>query len=340
MGKLSLRDSINIIILVLLTFGMSFGVSQYTAKKEIMNICDNKATQDLNYMLKFIDKELSQAEQAAKTFSAAVFERTDAIPDSAQLFALQEHFLEVNPNISSILIGYEERAYPDYVTSKNGYGLMTVSTPNGPQQYQLDDNTEFRKHDWYSIAIHKAQRRWSKPFISPTTLAPITTYSQPIYTKHGHLLGVIGINLKLSRLDSLMNCVKPYPNARYTALLNNDLTYILHPVKDFVLNMDLRTEHESVGDVIDDQLLIKLGSRQSGKEHVHWDGRDQTIYYAPVEKAECSVMLILDDETTRKFVAPNIALRVILSSVGLLLIIIYLLLLVRKGKKQTKAAQP
>lgn len=333
MSRLSLRDSIILITLILLTFGLSFGISQYTAKKEIESICEHKLKQDLSYMLTYIDKELSQAELSAKTLASALFEDEDVLPDSNKVWSKMDRFLEVNPNISSVMVGFEDRVYPEYAND-NGYGQIAVSSAKGNKHYLLQDIEDFRNFDWYSVALHSVSRRWCRPYFSPSGQYPISTYSTPIYNKRKHLMGVLGVSLRLSRFDSIMNNLKPFPNAVYTVVLNHNLTYIMHPIKDYTLNMDMKSELEALGEKVSDNFLSELGARHAGKEHVVWEGKEKTIYYAPVDKAECSVLLIIEDKTMYESIAPQQKMRVLFSAIGLGIIVIYLLLLVRHRRKK------
>lgn len=323
---------------MILTFVISFGTAQYTAKQEIEDICETKAKQDLNYMLCYIDKELGQAEQAAKTFAATLFENGKYIPDSVELKKKQRLLLEQNPNLSSVIVGYEDR-----VTDKNGEptgsGLLSLRKDTALISIPLGKEPDFHKFDWYNIAIHQTGRRWCRPMFSPTGQYAITTYSSPLYNNHDHLVGVIGVSLRLSRLDSILTSLKPYPNAVPSAVLNKDLTYIMHPIKDFVLNMSLQAELETIKETIDDELLTELGARKAGKKKVNWDGKDQTLYFAPVERAECSVMLLVDNNTARQSIAPNARYRIIASLTGLILLLVYISILAIKRKVEIARLQ-
>lgn len=338
MSRLSLRGSISVVVLTTLLFVTTFGIVQYSVMKELDAICENKSMQDLDFMMNYIDKELSQAEQATKTFAAAAFKNGDVVPSTEEIYEFQELFLKANPNLSSVMIGFEERVIEE-AKGKNLSGQLVVNSPEGMLHYPLDTMpgvTNFRELDWYNIAIHREQRRWCKPYFSPTGNYAISSYSVPLYNKNKHLVGVIGVNMRISRFDSIITSLKPYPNAVPAVVLNHDLTYILHPIKDFVLNMTLKSELEAIGEKADDEFLTQLAARQSGKETVYWGGRKQTIYYAPVEKAECSVMLTLDDETAHKTVAPDTAHRFKVSVGGLSIVIFYMIFLYIYGNRRKK----
>lgn len=336
MRNLSLSNGITIIILCTLVFGISFVFTNYSESKELDEICDAKAQQDMDYMLAYIDKELSQAEQAAKTFAAAVFENGHIVPSPDEIYRQEELFLAANPNLSSVQVGFEDRVFPQYSDS-NGFGPLVVSMPDGMKRLQLNTVPDFRKFDWYNIAIHKGERRWCKPFLSPTGRYPITTYSLPLYNNNNHLVGVVGVSMRISRFDSILTRLKPYPNAVPAVLLNNDLTYILHPIKDFVLNMSLKSELEAVGETASDEFLTRLGARQEGKEKVQWEGRSRTIYYAPVEKAECTAMMGFDDETTRQAIMPDQYKRMGTGIIGFIILTLYLVFLMSTNRRRRHA---
>lgn len=336
-SKLSLRGSISIVVLIVILFGILFGINQQSVSNEIDVICEAKSTQDLDYMMTYIDKELSQAEQATKTLAASVFKGGDYVPSTEEIFEFQELFLKANPNLSSVMVGFEPRVIEES-KGKNISGQLVVNNEGGGMlHYQLDSMpgiSDFRTLDWYNIAIHRELRRWCKPFLSPIGRYAISSYSVPLYNRHKHLVGVVGVNMRISRFDSILTSLKPYPNAIPAVVLNQDLTYILHPIKDFVLNMTLKSELESIGEEASDEFLTQLAARKTGKETVTWSGRKQTIYYAPVEKAECSVMLTIDDKTARQAIDPEAGYRKKISLGGLAILTLYLCFLYIRGRRK------
>lgn len=329
MTKLSISNGITILLLCTLIFGVSFGITQYNEAREISTIVDGKTEGDLDYILQGINLELGQAEQVAKTFAAAVFRNGTSIPCPEDIYQHEEMFLAANPSISSIQVGFEDRVFPQYADS-GGFGPIVVRTPAGLSRMQLNKLPNFRQFDWYNIAIHKAERRWCRPFFSPSGHYAIATYSVPLFNENKHLVGVVGINIRLSRIDSIVSTLKPYPNAVPAILLNSDLTYIQHPIKDFVLNMNLKDELEALGEVASDEFLSNLGNRKRGHDDVSWGGENLCVYYAPVDKAECSVLLSIDPETVRRTIAPYYSYRLWLMCGGLLILALYLIVLMIK----------
>lgn len=340
MRKLSRVEGIALHILILSIFLGLFLFARDKAKAEIDSVCEHKAEQDLHIMLTYFDKELSQAEQAAKTFAATVFENGHHVPDSSEIYRQEKLFLEANPNLSSIAIGFEPRVVDRSFPGGSG-GMITLQTKDGPVGHPMKLDPDFRSLDWYNVAIHRECRLWCRPYWSPTSHNPITTYSVPLYSEHHHLVGVIGISMNLSRFDSISAILKPYPNAIPAALLNRDLTFLMHPIKDYPLNMDLKSDLAAIGEEPSDELLVGLGSRQRGKLKVNWNKREQTVFYAPVEKAECSVMLVIDDETARNGIASNYVLRAIGLSLGAALSVVFFVYLMLtkdwKRKRQQNA---
>ena len=95
---------------------------------------------------------------------------------------------------------------------------------------------------WYYETIKNKNGTWSIPHTSSIFNSMYLTYSKPIF-KNDVLIGVVGVDLKLSYIKNLVNSIKIY-NTGYASLYNDKYDYLVHP--DFTYKDNLATVKNGV----------------------------------------------------------------------------------------------
>ncbi|MBI6875696.1 methyl-accepting chemotaxis protein [Clostridium aciditolerans] len=103
---------------------------------------------------------------------------------------------------------------------------------------------------WYYESIKNKNGTWSIPHTSSIINSDVITYSKPIY-KNDVLIGVVGVDLKLSYIKNLVNSIKVY-NTGYASLYNEKYDYLVHP--DFTYKDNLATVKNGVYKDLYDQM--------------------------------------------------------------------------------------
>lgn len=77
---------------------------------------------------------------------------------------------------------------------------------------RLDQNDDYRAIDrvWYRQAIAKKFLIWTEPYIFFTSKKPGITVAEPFYDDEENLLGVVGIDIELTRLSDFLAQLKVY----------------------------------------------------------------------------------------------------------------------------------
>lgn len=106
-----------------------------------------------------------------------------------------------------------------------------------PQLTKEKYNSNNKNMQWYYETIKNKNGTWSIPHTSYIVNSDVITYSKPIF-KDNVLIGVVGVDLKLSYIKSLINGIKVY-NTGYASLYNDKYDYLVHP--DFTYKDNLAT---------------------------------------------------------------------------------------------------
>ena len=95
-----------------------------------------------------------------------------------------------------------------------------------PQLTKEKYNSNNKNMQWYYETIKNKNGTWSIPHTSYIVNSDVITYSKPIF-KDNVLIGVVGVDLKLSYIKSLINGIKVY-NTGYASLYNDKYDYLVH----------------------------------------------------------------------------------------------------------------
>ncbi len=105
---------------------------------------------------------------------------------------------------------------------------------------------------WYYETIKNKNGTWSIPYTSSIFNSDVITYSKPIF-KNDVLIGVVGVDLKLSYIKNLVNNIKIY-NTGYASLYNDKYDYLVHP--DFTYKDNLATVKNGIYKDLYDQMKV------------------------------------------------------------------------------------
>lgn len=142
-----------------------------------------------------------------------------------------------NPNVrkASANAMYEERLLEMmnniYDTEDDILALYYV-TKNGKIFYlpgnDIESDYEFTKRPWYVAALETDGFAWSAPYTDSQTGESVITVSKAVYNTDGSsLYGVVGIDISLKTLESMLNKIK-IGSRGYPVLIAKDFTTLTH----------------------------------------------------------------------------------------------------------------
>ena len=323
MPKLTVKNSLVILLVCILVFVGSFASAIYLIHGDMEQACNEKAERDLDIVLGGFDLELSRAEQSLSTFVATVYENGERIPDKEEIYRQMELFLNNNPYLSGIVASFEDSVFPEYA-DKNGFSPLIRHQGDSLVRYQIGETRDVRVvNDWYMVPKEHDIRVWSRPFSSEEGDL-ISCFSIPLH-QNGKVIGVAAVDLSLSRIKDLIGRIKPTPDATVTLMLTTDLTYMIHPNHAYEMNKTMAETFHELGIDVSHELLQNIMDRKRGRELLSWGSHSSYVYYGPVEKARCAAMIDVPRQTVMAPLTEIFINMLTCAGVGLLVLIIFLI---------------
>lgn len=125
-------------------------------------------------------------------------------------------------------VGREDKGslYRELIETPNlgRYTRHALDAQGNPTKVIKTQKYEFHKDDWYANAAKGGKPIWSQIYSwgdRPDILSISSSY--PVYDKNHTFIGVIGIDLILSQINSFLNTIKVSPRAKIFILERNGL---------------------------------------------------------------------------------------------------------------------
>ncbi|NMM64034.1 hypothetical protein HBE96_15405 [Clostridium sp. P21] len=252
MKKISTKIIVTIIICCV-TLSSILGTVSIIAGKTFIN---KEAMDKLVYMSKSIAGDLNEKFKLSENKVDYLHSNVLNTFDTEQLKSDPKYIEKYKNSLSSIIKNYSEGSKsslsmyfilnPDLTGEAADVTLADVKD-NGnfetqPQLTKEKYNTNNKNMQWYYETIKNKNGTWSIPHTSSIINSDVITYSKPIF-KDNILIGVVGVDLKLSYIKSLINAIKVY-NTGYASLYNEKYDYLVHP--DFTYKDNLVTVKNGV----------------------------------------------------------------------------------------------
>lgn len=288
--SLSRRLSLGIMLMAVPIFLLSLGVYFMQSRKLFHQEATQHCYSILNTAVQLVANYMSAVENAAKA-NAWLMEESFT-PDSIE--AISHRIVSRNRSVISCSVGAEPDMFSQYgryfsvYTVNNGDTIITVREPS----------YEYFNKMWYKTARKSDKACWINPFSDYTEAAldhndAVASYSQPLHSKDGRILGIITTDFSFTRLSkAIMASQPPYPSA-YFMLLGGDGRYLIHPSENLLFKKTIFSET----DANDDADLIAMGHEMtaggSGTAHLTMGGEDCHVCYEAIPGTDWSLALVI-----------------------------------------------
>lgn len=306
---LGVKVALNLTLIIMLiggiTMTLGFGSCLYLARQEVARETNYKVDQDLSYIQAFVDGELNRVEDVAYTLVSTKFGKTVRnevgegyvvidpatyhIPSEEECFMLLDQFLDANPGICGVAIGFEDFVYPN---TKDEYGFAAYATnvSGEIENLRLGNIHDFRKKEWYEKAAALDKPYWSKPFRETSRQKVVTCFSLPLHGLDNRLVGVIALDIDTELFRKKCAEVSPFPKAE-VSMVDRDFCFVAHPDTTFLLKA---VSEVGVYDdyLSDDSMKGNMLKHKSGSGLVN-EGteREAMFYYAPIQRTGWTVAI-------------------------------------------------
>jgi sigma-B regulation protein RsbU (phosphoserine phosphatase) len=259
-----------------------------------------------------------------------VIERDLNDPDLLQQHL--ERMVTQNQYMSSCRLIFEPDFFPQKGHNFEIYAWRdSTGVVKGRQMTEL--HHDFLVHAWYQRAFESAEDDWTPPYFDRAASQQLTTtYLIHIHDSHGKKVGMLGADVSLEWLRQRHEKVdaeiheryeQGFSEQSYSFIIDNDGTYLIHPMEERVLEMKIQDVMAASPNTIDDAMVKRMLNHESGTCHINNDGQDCWVFYSYVKYADWTVAIVVPESIINY--KGNLLANIILTVLFVGLIIIYLL---------------
>lgn len=192
-----------------------------------MSILVNEKTRTLDYNLNRIERGVKRLDKYIEENIDTVKLRSDSSYNREFYSELSEKCAVVGGLAGDVAAVYF-RPNPDVYGSTSGV-FMTDNGNNELVNVMPTDILKYSKSDreyvaWYYEAVDSGEPTWIKPYKNKNINVYMMSYVIPIY-KNGSLLGIVGMDVKVSELSSIIDSTEYKDGTAFLASNNGDIIY-------------------------------------------------------------------------------------------------------------------
>ena len=280
--NLSVRLSLMVVLAIAILLSLSLAIMLYFSRQTLKQEALQNAEQTLDGMIYNIDNIMLSVEQTTGNIFFSMAPHMDN-PDLMFIYARKQ--VETNPYVAGCAIAFKEDFYKGrkqfmvYVHHADSAGVAYADSDIEPDDMFAD--TPYTEQRWFTQPLATGRAEWMNPLRDMTTNEePIFTFCLPLFGADGKPVGVMGVDVSLSLLSDFVDDATPSEHS-YCTLIDNDGTFIVHPITKKVLNKTALTLNEqSAKDAA--QAMISGGT---GYKPFRLDGKDYYVFYKPFKRA-------------------------------------------------------
>lgn len=275
-------------------FAAVFAACIHFVREEVRSDLDAVVNSKLDYALRALDEGLTSTKVSSDNFvsisrSPLIANRRDSI------YTLMQHFLEANPRIQGVAVGYEPGVVKGH---EDGFAPYVMRTQDGFKARDVAEIKDYRNAEWYKVAKETRESHWTKPFYESNDSIIITAYTTPLFDSSGKVYAVVALDLNLNVMADSLQSLRPYPTAMLT-VIDQDGMFVAHPNRDYIMNETMESLIEKADYAPNLSILDNIKAGRRGDDVYNTKDDKMFIYYAPVAENGWTITL----EVPRKEIA-------------------------------------
>lgn len=299
---LGLRAYIDLALVVILVAGLvyslGFGISLYIARQEVTAEVNSKVQRDMEFVNNYVDGQLQRVEDVAYTLLCSKFgasnrdadgdalilidPKTFRLPDEEEVFLELERFLDMNPHVCGVAIGFENFVYPN-TKGEYGFAAYVTNVSGSNERLYLGQIHDFHQKEWYKEAAQQNRSYWSRPFRETRLDKVVTCYSIPLHGNGGRLVGVLACDIDTEAFRQKCDEASPFPGSEVT-IVDREFRFVCHPDSSLIMKRVGEVE-KYVGYRSDDSIKEAITSQHSGHFTVTTDDQSESFFFvSPVKR--------------------------------------------------------
>ena len=315
----SARISIWVTIGSALIFLAAFGLCLHFARQQVKEEALRSAQSALENALLQIDGELSAVETAVQNTARFV---PDFLGRPEELYTLCRRLLEANPRIYGTTVAFEPGYYPQLGKHFAPYVYRTPGADSLACRQLGTKDYEYHYMGWYQIPQLLGRSYWSEPYYDKGGgEMMMATYSLPLHDAQGRMYAVLTADVSLQQITSLMERVKPYPQA-YSFILSRSGTYLAHPRQERLLNQTAFTIAFEQNDSAISRIGYRMVDGEQGIGLFDEEGTKNCALFAPIRRTGWSAAIVCPYDNLFAGVEKTRNTMITVSLIGLLLMLL------------------
>lgn len=259
-----------------------FHFSRKAVKEEVLN----KADQTLEATVQRIDFILLSVEQSLGNMLWNIYSHLD---DPDRMFVYSQKLVESNSFIDGCAIAFE----PNYFSGRDKYFMAYVYRSDSTDLAKTDSpyiqseffgNRPYNEQIWYTRPMESGMPTWIGPLKDDDANGhAIITFCLPLYGPEGRKLGVVGVDVALSKLSQIVQEAKPSPNS-YATLLGSDGSFIVHPDSNKLFHQTVFTQLLKGTDPSVKEAAEAMIAGEKGYRYFKLDGKHSYVFFKPFKR--------------------------------------------------------
>lgn len=306
---LGLKLVANLALFVMLVGGLiltiSFGTCLYMARQGVLHETNLRVEQSIDEVVNYVDDQLLRVEDVAYTLISSKFgstvrtseeggvvridPRTLKLPTEEEVYQILEQFLQANPHICGVAIGFEPFLYKE-TGYQYGFAAYVTNVRGYMERLPIGNMHDYRAREWYQESAQSNASYWSRPFRETSMGRVVTCFSLPLHGYNDRLVGVLAVDIDTEAFRKKCAAVSPFPNAQVSIVdrewhfvSHTDSTYLLRHINEVGGYSDYRA---------DDSMRIKMLNGQSGNYTVNEGADNEALFYfAPIARSGWTVAI-------------------------------------------------
>ena len=278
--SLKTKSTLAIIITAAVLLEVTSAVQYWFARKGIREEIERRAQTELQVKNLEIQKVMASVESAA---SNTVWSVEDRLRQPDSIASVADRLVRQNPYV----VGCGVAFVPDYYKGKGRwfepYALQLDSARTEISQIG-GENHDYLQAQWFQEGLSAGRGHWSDPYFDDAgAKMMLCTYTVPVHDEKGQAVAVLGADVSLDWLGSLINAHPLYPSAA-NLMVSREGQIMACPVETLVLNKTIQELASARGDTTAERVNREMMEGLSGQAVVTDDkGKKNYVFYAPVE---------------------------------------------------------
>lgn len=273
------RSSFAIIVIAAVLIEATSVVQYWFARKGIQEEVQHRAQSELQVKNLEIQKVLTAVEVAANNMVWAI-EQQLARPDSIQ--SICRRLVEQNPNIVGCGIGFVADYYPQHGRWFEPY--VAQHSDGTLHNAQIGSPThDYLQAEWFLSGMAAGKGLWSEPYFDNAgAKMMLSTYTLPVRDPRGNTVAILGADVSLDWLSSVINAYHIYPSS-YNLMISRQGQLMACPVESLVMRRSIEEATAGLEDTTARTINREMMSGQSGRATViDENGEKNYVFYAPL----------------------------------------------------------